>query len=304
MKYAFVPNRPYRGIIEIEYSHRSRAFEKVYERCKELLYEKLRVPSGYEILFVGGSATAAIEAALSSLSMWDLQILSEGEFSDRMREQSRAVVSIAAGLRWAAYVQFETAASRYFAFDTMLQRALLVDCVSGFGYYDFPAQADVAITTSSKILGGLPALGIVCLRPHLRSLLRPAGYYLDLSRIWRYADRNQTPHTSLLPQFASLRQSLEIFDLEVMRHRIQENSSYVSANMPLLQVGDQVAPVLTFRSPSFLAAQLAQEFNIEVYSRKDYLNGVVQVSTYGYDLKAYKELTNAVSRILERKGSL
>ena len=150
-------------------------------------------------------ATSAIEAVLSSIDIPDIFVYSNGEFGDRLKTIAKKHLKINPGSPYQAYCQFETSKSIYNNADApdYVRKGYIVDCVSGFPYYPLPKKADIIITSSSKILGGMPVLGIVFIKREWREKLKkdPVSYYLDLKRIWDYDNTEETPHTSLMPQY-------------------------------------------------------------------------------------------------------
>jgi len=69
------------------------------------------------------------------------------------------------------------------------------------------------IASSSKILTGFPVLGIVLYNKRAEKYFRDKGDYLNIMKYIKYGEKNQTPHTSLIPQFISLNKNLDNNDL-------------------------------------------------------------------------------------------
>jgi aspartate aminotransferase-like enzyme len=298
-KYSFVPNREYRDRIVINYSHRSETFREIYQECKKELRKKFNITDNYEILFVNGSATAAIETIFSSLSIENVNILSNGEFGDRLNEIACRYLPTHPNSKYITYCQFETSSSIYneYNFD---DKICIVDCVSGFGYYDLP-EADIIITSSSKILGGLPVLGIVIIKKEYEDKLQGKAFYLSLQRIWAYDKKGETPHTSLIPQYISLLKSLKKFDKEKMVKRVNRNCfmlrNFLEDNVVF--VNTYIAPVVTLQFPNKVICQKVvnaiQNNNMEVYVNPGYMNdGKIQIATYNYGINAYKKLGEVI----------
>ncbi len=301
-KYAFVPNREYHGKIDIEFSHRSKEFREIYRNCKEKLRKIFSIPEDYEILFVNGSATSAIEAVLSSLQLEDIEIFRNGEFGNRLHDIASKYLKISQESKYLAYCQFETSQSLYNNFDGS-DKIGIVDCVSGFGYYDLPKNADIIITCGSKILGGMPVLGIVLIKRFYREKLQSRLFYLDLKKIWDFDDHLETPHTSLLPQYISLLNSLQTFDPKKMRERVNSNCKFIrnSLKNKIEFYGETEAPVLTVHLEDsniyYKILNTLEEHNIEVYVNPKYMSEKrFQIATYDYPLEAYEYLAGLISK--------
>lgn len=63
------------GMSVMELSHRSKEYEAVHNRAKELLYELLQVPENYDILFLQGGAS-------TQFSMIPMNLLQEGQVAN------------------------------------------------------------------------------------------------------------------------------------------------------------------------------------------------------------------------------
>ncbi|HSH24919.1 MAG TPA: 3-phosphoserine/phosphohydroxythreonine transaminase [Massilibacterium sp.] len=63
------------GMSVMELSHRSKEYEAVHNRAKELIYELLNVPENYEVLFLQGGAS-------TQFSMIPMNLLKDGEIAN------------------------------------------------------------------------------------------------------------------------------------------------------------------------------------------------------------------------------
>jgi aspartate aminotransferase-like enzyme len=285
----------------IEFSHRSDEFRDVYKQTALLLLNL----SGYKnVIFTQGSASSAVETVLSSTLAEDttVAVVVNGEFGrraaitasyysknvkiydDLAKVEKRDVCFV---------VQFETSNSYYndltnFKFDGKL----IVDAVSAFPYYPIP-QADFLIVSSSKQLSGLPAMGIV-LYNDLPALFCRSDY-LNLSKYIEYAKKGETPHTSLMPQFFSLLQSLKIFDLDKFRAMVSLNAETLTKGLEKYIVNESISPVVTLRLN--VKDALANE-GFFVYQNETYMKDCIQISCFNYSSNhVYHELNTILRKI-------
>jgi len=301
---------PKKEIINIDFSHRSKEFEKLYKNTKDKLRKKLKIPKDYNIIFTQGSGTSAIETVISSLdSQLYPEVLCSGVFGDRANDIAYrySIASQAQNIgKYLYYVQFETSCSEYvnkggfydgFYNDYDL---VIVDCVSGFGFYPLP-KADIIIASSSKILAGLPVLGIVLYNKRAEKYFRDKGDYLNIMKYIKYGEKNQTPHTSLIPQFISLNKNL---DNIITRGEIIQNCRVVEGFKEFI-VGDNVCPVLTFKTKNILKVlKEFKKYNVEVYHNLSYMKDCFQISMFNYrDVKYYK-LIKCILEKLKNENSL
>jgi len=292
--------------LNIDFSHRSPEFRNLYSGTIKKLRDKFKIPDKYEIIFTQGSGTSAIETILSCVKgfpRWH----STGTFTQRSIEMSKFYGGKPGTNRgYHYYTQFETSESRYyspeFRIDEEIKKEypgnlLIVDCVSGFGFYPLPDSANVIIASSSKILGGLPAMGIILYDKEALSRFEDHGDYLNILKYIKYAKKNETPHTSLIPQLWSLNSALNNV---ISREQIEENCRAVHSDK-IQFIGETVCPVLTIqvKDPDYWV-QKFRKFNAEVYWNPAYMTDHFQVSAFNYrDPKYY----HFVREVLEGKVS-
>lgn len=306
---------PYNKKIKIDFSHRSSKFEDLYEDVKSKLKIKFNLV-GRDLLFIQGSGTASVECVISSLvnKSKKILILVNGNFGKNMSEillkyGSKRNIKIVDNitkcqelLKINNYdmffsVQFETSRSIYNDLERCLEYCSkknilsVIDCISSMGYYELP-NADIICSSSSKILGGLPSMGIIIYDRLIYSLLHECKantYYLDIKRYLDYDETSRTPHTSLLPQFISLNNEI---NNSITPFQIQNNCKYFE-NFPKA-IGEDVAPVISLRffgDVEKFKKQILEEYNIELYYN-NYMKNYFQISMFSYkDEKVYKKLS-------------
>lgn len=296
---------------ELTFSHRSHEFKQLFEDVQHQLVSL----SGYRnVAFVQGSASSAIETVLSSVLHADsrLLILINGEFARRASEMAafytkhitpvNDIATLESRLLeedfdFCFVVQFETSLSIFNNLkrveELCLERGvhLLADTVSAFPFYE-PPKAKIMLSTSSKQLRGLPAMGLIFFNDLEDISLIERSDYLNLKRYIKYAKEKQTPHTSLIPQFDSLRLSLQNFDLLEHRAVMRRNALALTAGLENAILNDPICPVVTIKvkEAERLVSNLSAR-GISVYHNFYYMNYYIQVGCFNYaDSAVYAEL--------------
>ena len=310
----------------MEYSHRSVGFETLYKSCKE----KLEEITGRRILFVQGSASAAIEAVLRHLTGEEpeeyrvaIGMHSNGLFANRAAQLAASMgmlvkdekeMDLIRPFYNAGYaVQFETSESRIFDLTSFCDTCKVdgsisvVDSVSAFPYYPLP-KADIVILSSAKQLRGLPVLGIIAYREDFIwdfTGQQPKTDYLSLPRIIEYDKKNQTPHTPMMPQFTSLWASLRFGLWKPYVDEIAKNSRIITTSFKEIVVGEEIAPVITLRVRSQKdVREFLEKRGIEVYFNSSYMVQQIQISTFNYkEHTPYRRLVRNLE-ICRREGWL
>jgi 2-aminoethylphosphonate-pyruvate transaminase len=201
----------------------------------------------YRVLFISGSGTAGLEAALSSLIPEGAKILiaSNGAFGERLHEIAllHRIPTIHLKYAWGDPISLdelekaadsnpglwgivmnhhETSVGRInpigevgrFAHSRSLR--FLVDAISSLGAEEIDVKRqfiDACVTSSNKCLHSVTGVSMVCVRRELLDGLdsqKPRSYYLDLYRHYRYLeDHNQTPYTPNVTSFFALERAVE-----------------------------------------------------------------------------------------------
>lgn len=330
MSYWFAPGPvPQDERVQIAFSHRSEEFQSVVLSVRSLLRERMGMD---EILVVEGSASAATEAVLYSLTrhaVRGLGMLVNGVFSYRALQWAKkyhpnVLKGSKVGNLWSMIrensidmvfaVQFETAVSKLTRMKDLLaecrekQILTVVDAVSGWPYYPLP-DADVVITSSSKMLRGLPVLGIVGMRKEVAEKLWDKGGYLSLMEIQAAQRQGRTLHTAMMPQWLALLHQLRSREYVKFVSAVDYNVRAFLGNEDWegWLVGECPAPVLTVDVGTLDAAEKLRDnlalAGLEVYYNKAYSNSEVQMSMYNYeDPLVYEELGRAVWQQLQEVG--
>jgi 2-aminoethylphosphonate-pyruvate transaminase len=237
------------ALIECDIGHRDARFSQLLARLRHKTQRVFRSGDEHSILFIGGPATAAIEAVCASLLSPDARVLVpvNGVFGTRIAEilevhqiphtvidfgfgqpfdpdRLEAVIAAEHHRRFTAVAMahHETSAGLLNPVEAVASLArqhglkLIVDATSSAGAEDLDVTRDgidACITTSGKCLHGAPGLGLVCVRRDLLSasrLTRPRSYSLDLHRFHDQLEYNsQTPFTAAVPLFLALDRAID-----------------------------------------------------------------------------------------------
>lgn len=237
------------ALADCEIGHRDTRFSQLVTRVRCNSRHVFRSGDEHSILFIGGPATAAIEAVCASLVPPDARVLVpvNGSFGARIAEilnvyqiphtaidfgfgkpfdldRIKAVIAEErqCGFTAVAMTHHETSAgllNPVAAVGALARQhglKLIVDATSSAGVEDLDVTRDgidACITTSGKCLHAAPGLSLVCVRRDLLEmsrLIRPRSYSVDLHRFHDQMEFNgQTPFTASVPLFLALDRALE-----------------------------------------------------------------------------------------------
>jgi aspartate aminotransferase-like enzyme len=228
----FGPNSDTLTKLITDFSHRDTKFIKLYKNLSDCIIDKFGLDKyKYDVLFIGGSGTLAIESLFWSSKKPIEVIGNDGAWADKWRafseryaltynEPQRDVRSRMLGFN-ELYCQLETSTGEVYD-----KPSCLVDGVSSFPYYDIPIDTKVFVTCSNKQLGSLAGLGIVFVRKDFWNELENDSVfsYLNLARYKKYGFIGQTPTTAPVTIFQHLYERMQHFDLDKLRKKIDEHS--------------------------------------------------------------------------------
>jgi 2-aminoethylphosphonate-pyruvate transaminase len=234
------------ALAQADLAHRDRAFVEILARVVARL-RRVAGATDHDVLLLGGGATAATEAALSTFVSNDERILvvSNGAFGERIAEMAQCLGIPMSHLRYdwgepivleqlqgmldgdpriraVAMVHHETSVGRINPVNEvgrlLAPRHIryFVDIVSSLGAEDFDmvrSRATVAIGSANKCLHGVAGAAFVITRREIwdeTAHIRPRSMYLDLHR-YRAAIREngQTPFTPPVPAVVALEAALQ-----------------------------------------------------------------------------------------------
>ena len=250
----FGPNRKPKPDPGHVVQHRSKEYTKLQASLtQDLLGLTPWDADTHDVLFVPGSATAAIEAVLAS-SVYSVSVGAHyaGEFGkrwhslaaewDAIRMRSPHLYKVSMG------VQYETSTSTL-----SNEQCCIVDGVSAFPYHTPRDDLDVYIATTGKQLPGPPGVGIVFIRRSAWSLFFEMAHsfsYLNLSRYRAFILKDQTPTTPPIQVLHTLYQGFWDFDVVRFRRYVYQMYAdlidvFVSAGRYAELMAPQSPPVLT-----------------------------------------------------------
>ena len=248
----------------VEIGHREPEFMELYKSVKTKFFRLLKVTKrDYEVVFIGGSGTSAMESIISSVLHSDKKtlVLSNGAFGERWAEICK-IYNIPVNFMnfgWGEpfnldlverlvkrkeiesviVVHLETSTSMVNPIHEVGQicrrynKLFIVDAVSSFIGEKLDVQKDcidyLAIN-SNKGVNSTPVLGIVCANKsvlHKTLDIPHRTYYLDLWKYIKYGQINQTPTTPPITQYYHTLEALKNIEKEGLNNmikRYKENS--------------------------------------------------------------------------------
>ncbi len=237
------------GLARCEIGHRDAAFSALLARLRRNCLRLLDAGEDHLLAFLGGPATAALEAVLCSLVPAGAVVLVpvNGAFGRRLVEilevhrirhvaldfgfgrpldlvrlEAEAAALREAGPVLLAMTHHETSAgllnpvSAVGALARRLGLRLMVDATSSAGVEALSVSEDgidACVTASGKCLHGPPGVGLACVRRDFAALtasLPPRSFALDLHRHLRQLEADlQTPFTPPVPLVGALDRAVE-----------------------------------------------------------------------------------------------
>ena len=279
----FGPNTYIDFPTSITHSHRDKEFMNTFEDLRELFIDVFDL-QGYDILFIGGSGTTAVEAVVWSM-MNNIEIVGNGGvFRNKWERLVKTYEKEGSSkyYREKLYCQLETSNSSYFEEDNCI-----VDAISSFPYYEIPKNTNVFITCVNKQLGGFPGLSIVGVKKNYWNRIKDADEftYLSLKRYYQYGLKNQTPTTAPTQIYEHFLTILRRFDIDELRNKINRNSELiVDAIGEKKIIGKNLCPVITIPK-EFISDELAVKWNLYGLQTK---SKNYQIFTYSCDDKDYE----------------
>lgn len=274
-----------------EIHHRESAFEELYAETKQNFLKLAKLdPLLWDVFFITGSGTCAIETMLYSLSD-DVSISSMGHFSDRAMAYLKENNKYATTSKNVYKVIYETAASEY----NNKSEVTVGDCVSSFPYYK--PQGDIWATVSSKQLGCSPGLSVVCVKKDLwyTGRLNPAnGSYMSLGK-YKIKDLiNQTPHTPAIGLLREFNTKLATFDVGSHKAMIDSRREEIIKHIPKeFIIGE--GPVVTIKNVHYTTEQLMSE--LDLYNNS---STGPQIFLWSGTDEQYKKLYSTLERIYKK----
>ena len=179
----FGPNTYIDFPTSITHSHRDKEFMNTFEDLRDLFIDVFDLQD-YDILFIGGSGTTAVEAVVWSM-MNNIEIVGNGGvFRNKWERLVKTYEKEGSSkyYREKLYCQLETSNSSYYEEDNCI-----VDAISSFPYYEIPKKTNIFITCVNKQLGGFPGLSIVGVKKSFWNRIKDTDEftYLSLKRYYQ-----------------------------------------------------------------------------------------------------------------------
>lgn len=268
----------------LDFCHREPKFFDLMTSTSKLFQDRFSLHD-FDILFLSGSGTLAIESLIFSSKKKIHVVGPMGKFSERWAAlSSRYNYEKKTDDSLRLSCAFETSRSERFIGNTEI-----IDAVSSFPYYEIPSSAIAFGTVSSKQLGAAPVLGIVGIRKNAWSsfINDPLPSCLNLSLYQSYAREAQTPFTPAYPLLADLKRKLEAFDVEKLRKKVECVSKMLVDHFGEEHIiGDKIAPAISIKAGRIPEA-IARKWNLYGHWKH---SSILQIFTYSEEVSAYQRL--------------
>ena len=281
----FGPNSCFEHHEKIDHCHRDPEFFTTYENLTQSIQDKFNLHN-YDILFIPGSGTIGVESVMFSTKRRIKVVGIDGVFRERWKKMADYYNRFKTRSYEELYCHLETSCSQVFD-----SRDRLVDAVSSFPYYPIPNETRIFITCSNKQLASYVGLSIVGVRKDYWKHLHDSSTfsYLNLSRYREYARLNQTPSTTPTNIFNHLLQTINKFDIDDFRNKVDRISDKIVNIIGCNGIiGDKSGPVITIRKNK-IPIKLARKYNLYgLHTGKSWY----QIFTYSHEEKDYDDFIN------------
>jgi aspartate aminotransferase-like enzyme len=282
--------------VNVDFHHREPRFFDVISEIKMLFNEKFKLNNEFEILIQTGSGSLAIESVINSYNGQFNLVGIEGNFKSRWNNMLHAYNKLKVeGMQF--HVQYETSKSTHnVEFDNS---AFFVDGVSSFPYYSIPQNAKIFVTVSSKILGGSPVLGIILVHKSILNdfIDENIETYLNIKRLVKFNDFNQTPTTPSLSLYVDFLKKLENFDQSTCIDNINRVSNMLVSHFGKdAIIGDEFGPVITLKPEVNIPDEVLIKYQLYGLNTLK-KNSSIQIFTYSENLCLYEELLTDLTKL-------
>lgn len=244
--------------------HREPAFEKLWYDTRDAFYRAVNLdPRTWDVFFVTGSGTCAMETLLHSVRVKGIYVHGDGHFAKRwddlVNQMGRRGGSQLREDVATCGVLYETSESSHRPAD---DGSDVLDCVSAFPYY-MPTKSPAWCSVTSKQFGCSPGLSFVVVRKDLwvKDFFKPMEpTYMSLAKYKAKAQYGQTPNTPAISLLEEFKDKLESFSLENHRNMIDRRREYLTK----LLGSDTIkgtGPVLTLNNTPRVCA-MQEKFNL------------------------------------------
>lgn len=279
----------------IDFHHREPKFFHIMNSIKILFNENFKLNNDFEILIQTGSGSLAIETVVNSYKGKFNLVGVDGNFKSRWSNMLNAYdKSDTKGMQF--HVQYETSKSAHnIEFDNS---AFFVDGVSSFPYFSIPQNAKIFVTVSSKILGASPVLGIILVHKSIINdfIDENIETYLNVKRLIKFNNYNQTPTTPSLSLYVDLLKKLENFDLSTSINNINKVSNMIVSYFGKdAIIGNPTGPVITLNPDVTIPVNILTKFQLYGLNTINKKSSI-QIFTYSEDLSLYEKLLTDLNK--------
>ena len=281
----FGPNTLTEFTYDMHFSHRSENFKLLYKDVTKSFKLKFNLKN-YDIIYVPGSGTTAMEVVIRSLSTPVSVIGEPGKFKERWEQlANHMLINNKNGVP--LYCELETSKSKR----NKHAKGGIVDAISSFPYYPISPDTRVFVTSTNKQLGTFPGLAIIGVRKDSWYLFeRPDTSKLfscmNINSYRKYAKKYQTPTTTPLQIFDQLNNFLQLFNLNNHILKINNNCKIIENEIGRENlIGDKCGPVLTIPKKC-ISLRLSNKYKLYNYNNSA-LN--YQIFTYSNDSVYYEK---------------
>jgi len=229
-----------------DYTHRDTIFKDLLWDMIENFMTLANLDRKNDLVIpITGSGTLANEVVISSLKC-NVEVITNGEFSDRIRQTSALYNTSSQHPPLKTIVQYETGISQYY--HNEIPYDSFTDAISSFPYYT-PPNSRIWTTVAFKQLGGHTGLSLIIIRDHKKTIceyFKPeCNSYLSLVKyVNKFIDKKETPNTPAITAIESLSKILSTFDLESYKIKINRHRGLFDLFSDNI-IGD--GPVITFQ---------------------------------------------------------
>lgn len=235
------------ALIQHDICHRDSDFEKLLVRLSKNALKIFNADDNFTPLFISGSGTAGMEAAVSSSIPENkkILILSNGAFGERLYEiaAQHRIKTVHIKKQWGGVFDIaeiekalssdpEISAVAMNHHETSVgvlnpihevgilckkfDKLFIVDAISSLGAEKISVtkdNIDICISSSNKCIHSFSGITLLCVNNRVWDIIediKPHSYYLDLKKYYKYSkELNQTPYTPFVSSFFALDKAIK-----------------------------------------------------------------------------------------------
>jgi 2-aminoethylphosphonate-pyruvate transaminase len=309
--------------IRHEVCHRDEEFEHLMTSIEKNFIQIFKADNSYSVIFITGSATSGLEAAITSsvIEHKKTLIISNGSFGERLKEilELYRIPNIHLNYSWGKIVSTEEVEeileshediatilmihnetsvgllnpiSKIGEFAKKYDKLFIIDAVSSLGAEDIDVKRDnidICISSANKCLHSMPGITIICISAKAKKIIensKPMSYYLNLKRYLSYSlEKKQTPFTPATNLLFSLYQASQELLEEGLDTRQKKYKHYNSIfKEELAKLGFEFFTNSGYESHATLIIKIPEDINFT-----DFYNNVKECGFIIYKCKSHLE---------------